>query len=110
MCCSIGEHLEKTKRMTLEQLELDKELIKSQALSDMLESKRLVVRTVSHEMRTPLNIATTGMRELTLLLFTLYYTTFRFTSLTSLLLTSLTSPQASKCCSASVSSSTRART
>jgi signal transduction histidine kinase len=62
------QHNEVSKRKekeTLQQFQLNEALVRSQALTDILETKRHFVRAVSHEVRTPLNVVVSGLQYLT---------------------------------------------
>ena len=56
--------MKEKERETQRQFELNQALIRSQALLDVLETKRHFVQSVTHEVRSPLNVVLSGLNYL----------------------------------------------
>ena len=57
--------MKEKEKETQRQFELNQALIRSQALMDILETKRHFVQSVTHEVRSPLNVVLSGLNYLT---------------------------------------------
>ena len=60
-----SQRMKEKERETQRQFELNQALIRSQALLDILETKRHFVQSVTHEVRSPLNVVLSGLNYLT---------------------------------------------